>query len=438
MIPRYASSHIENIFSDETRLRIWHSLEVAHLKTLEIYSIAPAGTAKAASRAKISLKEHAEEEVVLRHDLAAFVSLLEKKSGKNGRFVHYGLTSSDIVDTTWMIQMRAARHHVTERLDALLHECSLWSRSHSDTPFMSRTHGQAAQTNSFGSFLSSFFYPIHEAACNLSISRFARGKMSGAIGKNANLDPEIERATLSQFNLEPSVLPTQIINRGYFLECMRLVADVTMHIESLILQLRLLSHHQVGEVSESFAPKQIGSSTMPQKRNPISLENLSGVTRLIRNHVRALEDNVPTWGDRDISHSSVERLVIPEVFHLATYVVEKTLSVLKNLSVDTERMEANIEDCHSTDWAETLMLHLIRKGKSRMESHREVAAACRKAEDYDTLFSVPEEIVKARRPIGEFPIFTYKTGNVRFHESIDFISPESYVERPSHPTSLLG
>jgi len=400
------------------------------VKTLEVYSIVPVGTAKAVAKAKITLDEHAKEEEELRHDLAAFVSLLEKKSGKNGRFVHYGLTSSDIVDTTWMLQMRAASHRLTELVDNLLVEGQVWCRSHSDTPFMSRTHGQAAQLNSFGSFLSSFFYPIAQASHNLSISRFAHGKMSGAIGKNANLDPDIERSTLSQFGLEPAILPTQIINRGYFLECMRLVADVVMHIESLVLQLRLLSHHQVGEVSESFLEKQVGSSTMPQKRNPISLENLAGVSRLVRNQVRVLEDNVSTWGDRDISHSSVERLVIPEVFHLAVYTVERMLSILKGLKIDSDKMEINIEACHSTDWAETLMLHLIRKGKSRMEAHREVAAACRKAENYDTTFDVPEEVVRARRPIGEFPLFTHRVRNTHFQHDLERVRPELFVDRP--------
>lgn len=432
MIDRYASTEIGKIFSDQTKFRIWHSLEVAHAKSLERYGIAPADTALAISRAHFTLSEHAAEEAELRHDVAAFVSLLEKKSGKHGRFVHYGLTSSDIVDTTWMIQMRAGARHLMNTLELFFSEASIWCRSHSDTPFMSRTHGQAAQLNSFGSFLSSFFHPIREAAWNLSVSRFVCGKMSGAIGKNANLDPGIERATLAEFNLEPAVLPTQIINRGRFLECMRLVSDIAMHIESLVLQLRLLSHHQVGEVSEGFGNRQVGSSTMPQKRNPISLENLSGISRLIRNHVRSLEDNVPTWGDRDISHSSVERLVIPEVFHLATYLVERVLIVLTNLKINRNKMTSNIESCLNTDWAEAMMLHRIREGKPRMESHREVATECREAEDKGLPLVVPPEVIQARRSIGEFPIFTYKPEKISFHHSVDFIAPEHYVDRSSH------
>lgn len=428
MIDRYASPAIAQIFADETRLRIWHTLEVAHARTLEEYCIAPSGTARAIARARVTLKEHAEEEAELRHDLAAFVSLLEKKSGPNGRYVHFGLTSSDIVDTTWMLQMRAASHVLSELLDDFLNEGQIWCRSHRDTPFMSRTHGQAAQLNSFGSFLSSFLHPIGEAAFNLSVSRFARGKMSGAIGKNANLDPELERCTLARFNLEPAVLPTQIINRGYFLECMRLVSDVALHIESLVLQLRILSHHQVGEVSESFGAHQVGSSTMPQKKNPISLENLSGVSRLIRNHVRSLEDNVPTWGDRDISHSSVERLVIPEVFHLAAYSISRINSVLKNLQIDRDRMNRNIESCLGTDWAESIMLQNIRSGEPRMESHRDAASMSQKAVETKTKIAIPGHVVAARRPINEFPIFTHRPRNT-YLRGLESIHPEMYADK---------
>lgn len=425
MISRYCVKEIEEIFSDEQKLRLWKYIEVAHSCSLEKNGIIPVGTSRSIVDTEVTLSDHAERERETKHDVAAFVQLLEQNNpGPYSRFVHFGLTSSDIVDTALFLQIRAANSVVMRRVEKLLKRCSSIIDTHKSTIFLSRTHSQAAQPNSFGSFLSSFVHPIFSSMYDIHEVLYY-GKLSGATGKSPYWDSVVEKTALDAMGLSASQHPTQIINRSLVYKSIQPIQSLAFAIENLVMQLRLLAQQNVGEIYEYFAEGQIGSSAMPQKRNPISLENVSGICRLLKSQIRSLEDNIVSWYDRDISHSSVERIAIPDIFHMASYVVTKLNDILDVIKIDIVRMSMNYHIYQHECGLEAAMMQEIMNGASRKDAHQ------RCAQMIDDVNPGPLPLYP-RVGIKEYPIFSYDS-HIEFEDSdfccVSDFDPHYLVER---------
>lgn len=426
MISRYSDDEVSSIFSYSTKLNLWQCVEIAHCRSLEEEYIIPHGVSRSLSTVQISESEHSIKELETKHDLAAFVFLLESKcNSPYARYVHFGLTSSDVVDTSLFLQLKIANSYIAKMSNELLLKLSNLIDSNRSTRFLSRTHTQAAQINTFGSFLSSFVYPIYEGYKKLCKVKYF-GKLSGAIGKNSYWPCHVERNALNALNLHISPYPTQVINRQYVLDALRPVSDISSAIEHLAIQLRLLAHHQVGEINEGFADSQVGSSAMPQKRNPVSLENICGITRIIKSHIRCLEDNIISWHDRDISHSSVERVLIPDIYHLCSYAINRMISVISGLKVNKERMEENVNENRLLCSLESFMMNDIVNGSTREQAHRKYSDASDRIRQGNRLEALPYHGVNE----DPFVVFVFPENEqpLRYTTLSDF-NPKSFFQR---------
>ncbi len=381
MIPRYTRPELAALWSDAHRLALFLHIELAACAALEAApeSPIPAGTTarlrEAAQRSgPLSSERIAELEQRTQHDVLAFLGHVEERLGPEARFLHFGLTSSDILDTALALQLRDATDLILTGLhDGLLPALRAQAEAHADTPMIGRSHGIHAEPVTAGLFFLSAYAELQRAAARLVSARaeIAVGKLSGAVGVygSGSMSPAVEAQALATLGLGVETVATQVVARDRHAALFLALALLAAAIERLAVNLRHLQRSEVGEVEESFASGQKGSSAMPHKKNPISAENLCGLSRLCRAQAHAALEDIPLWHERDISHSSVERVIAPDLTTLADYMVQRAGRLVRGLVVKKSRMAQNLAHSGGLHASEKVMLKLVQSGLMRKESY---------------------------------------------------------------------
>ena len=388
MIPRYSLPEMAAVFTDTARLGRWLEIELLATEAHAALGRVPADDAHACrDRAPVVddafVAAVSAREAVTDHDVAAFVDVVQAAIGAPaGAWIHYGLTSSDVVDTAWCWMLRDAADLLVEAATALLGTLVELAREHRHTVTIGRTHGVHAEPTTFGAKVALWALQVDRDRSRLQAARRAVSvcKLSGAVGTYSNIDPAIERFVGERLGLTP-VPATQVIARDRHAEYLYACASVGSTMELIAVELRHLQRTEVREAMEGFKVGQKGSSAMPHKRNPISAETISGLSRVLRGNLQAGLQDVALWHERDISHSSVERVVLPDSSLLAHYVLRRTQRLLAGLQVDAERMRANLASSHGLVFSQGVLLALVQAGLQRDEAYRIVQAAAMQAWD---------------------------------------------------------
>ncbi len=347
------------------------------------------------SRAQVPAAERvAELEAVLHHDIAAFVDAVSEQLGPEGRWFHYGLTSSDVVDTALALQIRAAGQLLLEGLDRAYAAVVARAEEHKLTLQMGRTHGVHAEPTTFGLKLVGWAFELDRGRVRISraLEGMRVGKLSGAVGTYAATDPELERIACERLGLEPAPTSTQIIQRDRHAELLCALAVVASSLDTFALEIRHLARTEVAEVQEPFGRGQKGSSAMPHKRNPVVAERICGLARVVRGAALVGLENVALWHERDISHSSAERVVVPDAFLALDYMLDRFTWLVDGLVVRTERMRRNLEASHYLFFSQRVLLALVESGLSRDDAYRLVQRSAMRAWDDELDF---RELVRA-------------------------------------------
>jgi len=382
VIPRYTRPEMARIWSDENRFRTWLVVEVAATETLAEAGMVPKNAAKAIrERADFDLQRIHEIEAEVRHDVIAFTTAVAEIVGPQARWFHYGLTSNDVVDTAQALLIGQASEVIAADLDRLADVLKRRAWEFKDTPMVGRTHGIHAEPITFGLKLANWYSETQR-----NIQRFARaaedmrvGKFSGAVGTFAHLTPELEEAICARLGLKAAAISSQVIQRdrhAYYLATLAVIAST---LDKIATEIRHLQRTEVREAEEFFSQKQKGSSAMPHKRNPVTCEQISGLARVVRSNAQAAFENVALWHERDISHSSVERIIIPDSTTLVDYMLQKTGNLLDTMFVYPKRMLANLESTGGLVFSGQLLLDLVEHGMSREDAYRLVQKHATKA-----------------------------------------------------------
>jgi adenylosuccinate lyase len=383
VIDRYTRPEMGAVWSERRRLETWLAVELAVVEALAEQGVIPAeDAARIRDRATFTVEEVAERERVTDHDVAAFVDVVAASVGDEGRWVHHGLTSSDVLDTALGLQLSHAGLILVggarDLRDALVRR----AREHADTLCVGRTHGVHAEPTTFGVKLAGFAFEAHRNLRRLerAVEGVSVGALSGAVGTYAANGPEVEEAVLRRLGLRREDVSTQVVPRDRHAELLGAVALAGAGLERLATEVRHLQRTEVREVEEPFrAGTQKGSSAMPHKRNPIVSERISGLARLLRGYAQAGLEDVALWHERDISHSSVERVALPDATILLDYAQHLAIRVVEGMAVDAERMRANLEATHGALYSQRALLALVEAGRSRDEAYRTVQEAAQRA-----------------------------------------------------------
>jgi adenylosuccinate lyase len=374
MLERYSREKMASIWTLENQYASWLKVELAAVKAQAEAGLIPAEEAAVIeAKASFDVKRIAAIEAEVNHDVIAFVSNVEETVGPAARYFHYGLTSSDVLDTSLALRLLEAHALIREDMEQLLD--SLWEKAleYQDLPIMGRSHGIHAEPTTLGLKFGTFY-----AEFQRNLSRFdalkknlAVGQLSGPVGNysSKSLSPDLEKRALSLLGLSPSPISSQVIPRDVHAEFFQVLALIATSLERLGVEIRHLSRTEVGELTEAFGEKQKGSSAMPHKKNPISSENVTGLSRLIRSYSEAALDNVVLWHERDISHSSVERVIAPDATILMDYLLTRTNKLIKGLIVHKDRIEKNLNQTGGLYNSQEILLSLVRKGLSRVEAY---------------------------------------------------------------------
>jgi len=391
VIERYALPAVANIFGDAARMQRWVEIELLATEAQEQLGVVPQGIA-AQCRELAPVVDQAfvdavaERERITNHDVAAFVDVLQESIGfPAGSYIHHGLTSTDVVDTGWCWALRDAMLIILDEMTQLLAVTTALAHEHRDTLTIGRTHGIHAEPTTFGVKVALWTLQLRrdEERLRNALDGIAVCKMSGAVGTYSNIDPSVEEYVGNALNLTPTPA-TQVVARDRHAEYMWACASLGTTIESIAVELRHLQRTEVNEVREGFSKGQKGSSAMPHKRNPISAETLSGLSRVLRGNLQVALQDVPLWHERDISHSSAERIVLPDSSMLAYYMVRRLTSLLTNLEVDAQQMRYNLDLLQGVVYSQSALLALVENGMSRDDAYRIVQQLSRKALDTNT------------------------------------------------------
>lgn len=372
MIERYTRPVMGRIWTDENRYAAWLRVELAICDAwARLGRIPPEAMEAIRARAAVDAKRIAEIEEKTRHDIIAFLSSLEEKIGPESRYIHLGCTSSDIVDTANALLTQEAGKIILADLNKLLETLKKKAFEYKGRLCMGRTHGVHAEPTSFGLKLAGFYeeFKRHRERVSAALEGMAVGKISGAVGTYAFLSPELEKIALDQLGLRPDPHSTQIIQRDRYAVFFTALAIMGGGIERLAVELRHLQRTEVLEAEEGFRQGQKGSSAMPHKKNPISAENLCGIARVLRGNALASMENQPLWHERDISHSSVERIIMPDSTILADYALARLNGIVENLQVHPERMLENMNLSYGLHFSQRLLTKLVDLGMPRQKAY---------------------------------------------------------------------
>jgi adenylosuccinate lyase len=374
MIDRYSRPELTAIWSDDARFAQWLEIELAVCEAMEKRGRVPAGSAaavRAKAAGKLDARRILEIEQTTRHDVIAFLTHVEELAGEPARWLHLGMTSSDVLDTALALQSVRALDKIVAGTDELLAALARRAREHAKTPVMGRSHGIHAEPISAGLTFARWHAETARAKARVVRAReaIAVGKIAGAVGVYGNLDPAIEAEALGRLGLAAETVATQIVARDRHAEVLGALALLGTAIEQIALGVRHWQRTEVGEAEEGFGKGQKGSSAMPHKKNPILSENLTGLARLLRGYAGAALEDVALWHERDISHSSVERVSFPDATILADFMLARATSLVSGLVVHAERMRTNLEASGGLCYSEAVLLALVGKGLARQEAY---------------------------------------------------------------------
>ena len=379
MIDRYTRPEMGGLWTPEARFSKMMEVEIAVAQAQAGLKIIPRTAARMIkSKAKFSVKRIFEIEKETKHDVIAFVSNLAENVGEWGRYIHFGMTSSDILDTALSLQVREASEVLNRSLDFLERSMKNLTRQNADVLCVGRTHGMFAEPTTFGLKMAGFTAELsrNRDRLNHAIEEMCIVKMSGAVGTYSGQGPEVEAKVGKILKLKPETVATQVIPRDRHAEVFCALALLGTGLERLAIELRHLQRSEVSEVTEGFTKGQKGSSAMPHKKNPISAENITGASRLLRSYAMAALENVALWHERDISHSSVERVIFPDAFILADYSIHRMAVLLDGLQVSKRRMQENIDLSQGQLFSSQVLLALVEKGLDRELAYSHVQRLC--------------------------------------------------------------
>lgn len=373
MIARYTRPEMGRIWSEENRFRMWLKVETAATETLAEAGMVPQSAAKVIrERGDFDLKRIQELEAEVKHDVIAFTTAVAEKIGPESRWLHFGLTSNDVVDTAQALQLKEASRIIRDDLEALKSVLKRRAFEFRNTPTIGRTHGVHAEPTTFGLKLANWYSETER-----NIERFDHaaedmrvGKISGAVGTLAHLTPELEEKICERLGLKTAAISSQVIQRDRHAFFVTTLAVVASTLDKIAVEIRHLQRTEVREAEEYFSEKQKGSSAMPHKRNPITAEQISGLARVVRSNAQAALENVALWHERDISHSSVERVILPDSTILVDYLLNKTTSLIEKLLVYPAQMLTNLESTGGLIFSGQLLLDLAEAGMSREDAYR--------------------------------------------------------------------
>ena len=399
MIPRYTRPEMARIWTEEKKFQTWLDIELLACDALaELGEIPKEAVREIREKARFDVERIDAIEKVTKHDVLAFLTNVGESIGPLSKYLHYGLTSSDILDTSLAVLLKEASDLILQDLRKLLQTLREKAFEHKETLMIGRTHGVHAEPITFGLKMALWYDETKRNLLRMERAREAVsvGKLSGAVGTFAHIPPFVEEFVCKHLGLRPAPVSTQIVQRDHHAEFFTALAILGSSIEQFAVELRHLQRTEVLEAEEFFSKGQKGSSAMPHKRNPVSAENLCGLARLLRSYSLASLENIPLWHERDISHSSVERVIGPDATILMDYMVTRFTSLVQNLIVYPERMKLNLEKMGGLVYSEAVLLLLARKGLSREASYamvqRNAMRVWERGEDFKTLLAQDEEV----------------------------------------------
>jgi adenylosuccinate lyase len=372
VIARYTNPEMGAIWSDQRRYETWLEVELAAVDAMADAGIVPADAARELrARARFDVARIEEIEQVTQHDVIAFTTAVAEHAGPSARWLHFGLTSSDVLDTAQALQMRQACDLIVKDVALLMEAVRTRAEEHRRTPMIGRTHGVHAEPMTLGVKLALWYAELHRDLDRVLRAREAVsvGKLSGAVGMFAHLDPSIEARVCEKLDLQPAPVSSQVIQRDRHAELMAALAITAASLEKFALEIRGLQKTEIGEIEEPFAKGQKGSSAMPHKRNPIGAEQITGLARLMRGNAVAAFENIALWHERDISHSSVERVILPDSFIALDHMLRRFTRIVRGMVVYPERMKENLQRSHGVVFSGSVLLELARRGVSREQAY---------------------------------------------------------------------
>lgn len=382
MIERYTLPEMEALWSRDAIFSTWLKVELAVLETQESLGLVPHGvSADVRQKASFDIQKIDEIEAVVRHDVIAFLTNVAESIGENSRFVHMGMTSSDLIDTALALQVQDAGALIQEKLTTLINTVQTKSLEHRNTIMVGRSHGIHGEPITFGLKLLNWLDELqrHQSRLTAALEENRVGQMSGAMGSYSNISPDVEAKVCEKLRLKPAKTSTQVISRDLHAVLFMAMAGLASSLEKFATEIRALQKTDILEVEEGFAKGQKGSSAMPHKRNPVSSENLTGLARLVRSYVIPALENVPLWHERDISHSSVERVLFPDMFILMHYMLNRFNTVMTDLVVHEKNMLRNLNCFGGIVFSQRVLLTLIEKGLSREDAYKVVQSCAHTA-----------------------------------------------------------
>ena len=389
MIERYSREEVKKIWQDHNRYKIWLDIELAAALAMEKYKLIPKGVyKKVKSKSKIDVKKILKIEGKVRHDVIAFLSSIMEKSGKEGRFLHKGMTSSDVLDTCFNLQLKQSGEILLKDIDNLLSAIKKQSIKHKFTLCIGRSHGIHAEPTTFGLKLLTYYaeFTRNKKRLQSAIEDISTCAISGAVGTFANIDPRIEKFVANKLKLKIEPISTQVIPRDRHAHFFSVLGIIASSIERFSVEIRNLQRTEVAEVYEFFKKKQMGSSAMPHKKNPVLSENLTGLARLIRSMVIPAMENVALWHERDISHSSVERNIGPDATVTLDFALNRMNEVVNSMKINKNNMKKNLDLTKGLFFSQRVMLFLTEKGLKREVAYRIVQKCALRAIDQNISF----------------------------------------------------
>ena len=393
MIKRYLINEIEDIWNQNNKISTWKKVESSVTKQLEDAGVVPKGLSAEILKVNISLEELEEREKVTNHDVASFVDILQNRIDENSEWVHYGLTSSDIVDTSNSLLIIESLDFLLIQIDKLIHTLKNLAIKEKDTKIIGRTHGVFAEITFLGNIFSNWLLEINRNKQRIIKAKenIAVGKFSGAVGNYSILNEEIEERALGSLNLKPELFASQIVSRDRYAEVIVAIGMLGSCFDRISQNLRGYQRSEVGEIFESFSKEQKGSSAMPHKKNPITSERISGISRILRGYVITSLENISLWHERDISNSSVERIIFPDGFNLISFATIEMEKLFCNIQISHEKINSNIDLAKVSILTQACLSHLITKGVDRDEAYRFIQSQSFEFDDLDTFLTTLSE-----------------------------------------------
>lgn len=374
MINRYKNQKISYIWDDQNKFDTWKKVQETYVKTLEEEGVAKPGISEKIASVSVKAEEVYEREKVTNHDLASFVDILQNKVGEGSNWIHYGLTSSDVVDTSNSLLIKESLEVLLKLVDDLLNEIKNRAIDEQNTKIIGRTHGVFAEETFLGNILGNWYLEIKRNLDRLSTAKetISYGKLSGPVGNYTVVTPEIEDKTLKKLNLKAEKFASQIVSRDRYAEVVSAISILASSYDRIAGNLRSYQRSEISEIFEPFKEGQKGSSAMPHKKNPIGSERISGLSRIIRGYSVSSLENMVLWNERDISNSSVERIIIPDSFNIICFMTTELTSIIKNMVINREQINKNLENAKNKSISQRVLSELVNKGIDRDNAYRSI------------------------------------------------------------------